>query len=330
VAVVSRVLDWFWLVSAERAIRAPSGAPSARALELSARASLAHEAAQRTLRPAEPFAQPGAEALACELYREAIHAALVAHLELRTAGAGAAPVPDLASTLAQLDGALLERLPGRGAELTELRAELVPGSYLAFAELSAADQKRLAGRLESLCEVLLEPLSGLQRNLQRIWVRRVLHVAVVLGLLASVVWGVTATLRWRADKTDLAARAAWTVSSNYAVGGCTSPQQRCVGGENYFFHTGQEPDPWIRFDLGKERRVSGISVENRRDCCPERADPLAVAVSVDGKKWTEVTRRTGSFTEWTEHFPSTKVRYVKLHVPAPRAILHLSRVRIFP
>jgi len=327
---VSRVLDWFWLVSAERAARAPFGTASARVLELSARASLAYEAAQRTARPAEPFAQTGAEALSCELYREAIHAALVAHLELRSAGAGAAPVPELAPALDQVDAAVRERLADGGAALDALRSELVSGSYLAFAELAAAEQKRLSGRLGSLSEALLEPLSGLRRRLERIWARRVLHVAVLLGVLASAVWGLRATLRWREDKTDLAARATWTVSSTYAVGGCNSPQQRCVGGENYFFHTGQEQNPWVKFDLGKERRVSGIAVENRRDCCSERADPLVVAVSVDGKKWTEVARHTGSFTEWSKGFPAAKARYVKLQVAAPHAILHLSRVRIFP
>lgn len=329
-AVVSRVLDWFWLASAERAVRAPFGEVSPRVVELSARAALAYEAAQRTARPAEPFAQTGAEALACELYREAIHAALLAHVEIGAAGAAAAPVPDLASALERVDQGLLDRLAGRGAELTELRAQLAAGSYLVFSELSSADQKRLATRLESLSDVLLEPLSGLRRRLERIWVRRVLHVAVVLGVLAMGVWGIRSILRWREQSTDLAARATWTLSSNYALGGCKSPLQQCPGGENYFFHTGQEPDPWIRFDLGKERRISGVAVENRRDCCPERAAPLAVAVSVDGKEWKEVARHNGSFTDWSKRFPGTKARYVKFHVPAPSAILHLSRVRIYP
>ena len=328
--MVARVLDWFWLASAERAVRAPAGTPSPRVLELTARAAVAYEAADRTANPAEPFAQTGAEALACELYREAIHAALVAHLELGSAGAGAAPVPELPSVLERFDAALLERLPAGGAELTALRVELGSGSYLGFAELPRAEQKRLLGRLESLAGVLLEPLSGLRRRLERIWARRVLHVAVLLGLVVGSVWGVRTALRWNYEKTDLAPRATWTLSSNYAVGGCKSPEQHCVGGENYFFHTGQEPDPWIRFDLGKERRISAITVENRRDCCPERANPLVVAVSVDGKKWTEVARHTGAFTEWSKRFPSTKARYVKLHVPGTATILHLARVRIFP
>jgi hypothetical protein len=328
-AVVHRVLDWFWLTSAERAARVPLGG-SARVLELSSRAALAYEAGQRTLRPAEPFAQMGAEALASELFREAIHAALAAHLEVESPGVAAAPVPDLASLEERIDAALIARLGPSGAQLTALRAELGAGSYLRFAELSAGEQKQLAARFEALCGALLDPLSGVRHRLERIWARRVLHLLGLLAAVLAVVWSVQATLRWRREATDLAPRAGWTLSSNWAAGGCKSPEQVCVGGESYFFHTGQEPDPWIRFDLGKERRVSGVSVENRRDCCTERADPLVVAVSSDGKKWSEVARHSGSFTEWTARFPSTKARYVKLHVPGPPTVLHLSRVRIYP
>lgn len=300
-------------------------------LELSPRAALALEAGQRTLRPAEPFAQPGAEALACALFRESIHASLAAHLELENGGAAGAPVPDLERLLERLDAPLLARLDGGGAELTALRTELGSGSYLAFAELPAREQQQLAARLEKLAARLLEPLSGVRRRLEQIWVRRLVHVGALLGVVLALVWSVQAALRWHRESTDLAPHATWTVSSSYDASGCKSPQQTCVGGENYFFHTGQEADPWIRFDLGKERHVSAISVENRRDCCEERADPLAVAVSSDGKKWTEVGRRTGTFSEWTKRFPaSTKARYVKLHVPGPPSILHLARVRIYP
>ena len=299
-------------------------------LELSSRAALAFEAGQRTLRPAEPFTQAGAEALSCELFREAIHAALAAHLELTSAGVAAAPVPELATLAERIDAALVERLGPTGAELSALRAELAPGSFLHFAELPPREQKQLATRFETLAEGLLEPLSGLRRRLERIWARRVLHVVVLLAVVATLVWSVQATLRWRLDRTDIASRATWTVSSNYAAGGCTSPQQVCGGGEGYFFHTNHELDPWVTFDLGKERRISGISVENRRDCCGERADPLAVAVSLDGRKWTEVARHTGTFTEWTQRFSSTKARYVKLHLPGRTTHFHLSRVRIFP
>lgn len=327
--VVTRVLDWFWLTSAERAIRTPVSGPSARVLALSAQAALAFEAAQRTARPTEPFAVEGAEALACELYREAIHAALVAHLE-RSAATPPAEVSDLSSALERVDAAVLAPIPGVEAELSGLRSELGTGSYLAFAALPKPDQQKLAARLEALCGLLLEPLAGLRRGLERIWARRVLHVFVLLLLLGAAAWGLKSFSRWRTQKADYAPRASFTISSSYGVGGCKSPKQTCEGGENYFFHTVQESDPWITFDLRKVRSVGGIEVENRLDCCPERASPLAVDVSTDAKRWTEVARRTGPFSTWRQSFPEVDARYVRLHVPVASGILHLSRVRILP
>ncbi len=101
-------------------------------------------------------------------------------------------------------------------------------------------------------------------------------------------------------------------------------------GETYFFHTNQERDPWIVFDLGTERHVSAVELDNRLDCCTERANPLAIAVSTDQKKWTEVARSKQEFTTLRKRFSTVKARYVKIHVPRPDGILHLSHVRIFP
>jgi len=221
-------------------------------------------------------------------------------------------------------------VPGAEAELTGLRAELGTGSYLTFAALPKAEQRKLALRLEALCGLLLDPLHGLRRGLERIWARRVLNVFVLCMLLGGVAWGVQSFNRFREQKSDYAPRATWTLSSSYAAGGCKSPKQQCPDGENYFFHTGQEADPWITFDLKHTRSVGAVEVDNRLDCCQERATPLAIDVSTDAATWTEVARHTGSFTTWRASFPSVDARYVRIHVPAPSAILHLSRVRILP
>lgn len=322
-------MDWFWLASAERAVRAPDSGPSARVLELSAHASLAFEVAQRTARPTEPFAVEGADALACELFREAIHAALVAHAE-RGATSPEAALSDLATVLERVDATLLSRIPGAEAELTALRSELATGSFLGFAALPKAEQKKLALRLEALGERLLAPLAGLRQGLERIWARRVLHVSALLALLGALAFGVHAFGEWRAQRGDLAARATWVASSDFGVGGCKSPKQHCEAGQNYFFHTAQEADPALTFDLGKVRQVSGVEIENRLDCCQERADPLVVEVSTNGARWKEVARHTGTFTTWRAPFSTARARYVKIHVPVPSGVLHLSRVRIIP
>ena len=340
VAVASRFLEWFWLRAAERSVRAESGVAAPRVLDLIGRAALAVEVAGRTERPPEPFAQGGADVIAAELYREAIHWALLAHVELgasRAAASDAAggvasesgPAASLTQLLERVDTALLARAAGGDDGVAQLRADLA-GSYREFAELEANAQRQLAERLERASQLLLEPLGSLQRQLERIWVRRVVHVLGV-GLLALLAaFGVKQVSRMQERTHDLAAHASWTTSSRYPAGGCESPRQECAGGENYFFHTSQESDPSVTFDLGKERRVSTVEVDNRVECCSERANPLAIDVSTDKKKWREVARHTGDFTTTRLTFDSQRVRYVKIHIPAPSAILHLARVRIYP
>jgi hypothetical protein len=351
--VGSRFFEWFWLRGAERSARAESGVASSRVLELIGRASLASEVAARTERPPEPFAHGGADAVAAELYREAIHWALAAHVELRAAreeasdagagvpvsGAVAAPndavaapndaVAPVSTLLERTDGALLASAAGGSEGLVALRSDL-SASYVEFAELEPSAQRKLVERLEHAQEVLLEPLATLQRRLERIWVRRVVHVLAAVVLFGAVVFGARQIARVNERSHDLAVHASWTTSSRYPQGGCASPRQDCAGGENYFFHTMQESDPSVIFDLGKERRVSAVEIDNRLDCCTERANPLAIDVSKDKKTWHEVARHTGEFTTMRETFDSVRARYVKIHIPQPSAILHLSRVRIYP
>jgi hypothetical protein len=70
-------------------------------------------------------------------------------------------------------------------------------------------------------------------------------------------------------------------------------------------------------------------VENRLDCCGERARPLVIEISSDRKKWTQVVRHDDFFTTWRASFPRVRARFVRVRVPGS-GILHLSRVRILP
>lgn len=327
-------MDWFWQTSAERALRAAGQGASPRVLGLTAHAVLAREAAERTLRPAEPFSQPGNEGLACELYRQAIHFALLAHdaaaAEAAPPADDTAPVSDLASLFERVDAGLLSRAAGGDAALAELRAELTGSTYLEFAALAPAAQKRLADRLDAFCRGVTEALEARRQRLERLWVRRIAHVLALFAVLGAVLWGVRAVSAWNERRNDLAVHASWKASSIYPAGGCKSPEQHCAGGENYFFHTNQETNPWIQFDLRKEREVSGVELENRLDCCPERAGVIVVEVSNDQRRWKQVARHTGEFTTLKKHFGTVKARYVRIVIPQQNAILHLSRVRIFP
>jgi hypothetical protein len=337
-----KIFDWFWQRPAERALRAAVSRLTPRALDFAARAELAEEAATRTLWPREPFTRPGNEALACELYREAIHFALLAHDTLRDSekpaeGGGDPPTAateprasDMKSLLERSDGALLRRAAGGESDLAELGSRLTRSSYLEFAELPPGEQKRLAGRLAALCRNLVEPLSGLRQRLGRIWVRRTIHVLTVLAVIGAALLTLHLRSVSRERKTDLARSASWKASSIHPYGGCKSPEQHCAGGENYFFHTAEQDNPWVIFDLGKEKRVSGVEIENRLDCCFEKAQHMVVDVSRDQKKWKQVAKSTAEFSTFRRSFSTVKARYVRIRVPEPKSILHLSRVRIFP
>ena len=88
-------------------------------------------------------------------------------------------------------------------------------------------------------------------------------------------------------------------------------------------------NPWIEFDLGALQRVSMVRVENRQDCCGERAVPLAVEVSRDHRRWQSVARRDAVFSTWDAAFDSVETRWIRLRVLKP-STLHLHSVGIYP
>jgi hypothetical protein len=91
------------------------------------------------------------------------------------------------------------------------------------------------------------------------------------------------------------------------------------------FHTEQENNPWVEYDLGAPKPIHRVEVANRSDCCDDRAIPLVVELSNDRTNWTEVARRDSEFQSWTAKFATKTVRYVRLRVPRVTA-LHLKEV----
>lgn len=94
-----------------------------------------------------------------------------------------------------------------------------------------------------------------------------------------------------------------------------------------FFHTNEEDSPWVQYDLGEPKTFHEVEVQNRLDCCGDRAVPLVVEVSDDEKSWTQVARMDEPFARWVPTFPPRRARYVRLRV-ARRSILHLEAVAI--
>ena len=150
---------------------------------------------------------------------------------------------------------------------------------------------------------------------------------VAVLLLGALVGGLVFAAEELSHGPDLAAGKPWQASSSYS--GCTLSEHRC--GSNpvkIFFHTDEEDQPWVQLDLEHKTRVASVELVNRSDLGPDRAYPIVVEVSADGKRWTEVARRDTSYTTWRADFEPKSARYVRAKV-LKRTWFHLERFSVY-
>lgn len=293
----------------------PALTPSQHALRERARVALAlADACAHAELPGDAGLDEDAPAQAVSLYRDAVYWSLCAlspdarHPDLPTAfEAELVRVRAVAATdeaLGALRRALLER------DLRETFA------------LPRDEQRADAARAGALAHALLDSLDARERRLRA----RVTRVgAVALGAVCLL--GAAFVAR-HALRTDHARRASWRASSataGFALEGRGPHAQ--PGPVGAFFHTAEEPSPWVALDLGASVTVREVAIENRVDCCGERALPLAVELSHDGRAWTEVARRARPFNEWSARFAPRTARYVRLRAMR-LTTLHLHAVSV--
>ena len=311
-----RLIEWFWRGRALADSRQALSAFRAKARPLLQRAKASADIASDAL-TTEPV-DSSVHAVACELYRQSAFWAASA-----TASAQDAP-PE--SVWGALDDSLLATVAS-GAESPEsLRDLLHRGSFIHFAELAPAEQRRTCALLRKLSTALLVEADEYVRGGRAIRQQRFNRLGGLAVVLAGLVFLAPSAYSSLDQLNQLAAGKPWRASSQYGSGGCQSPIQTCPG--PYFFHTQvDDPSPWVEFDLGSEKTVSRVQVENRTDCCFDRALPLVVELSGDQKTWRVVATRDQVFTSWRATFEPAKARYVRLRVTKP-GILHLSRVSV--
>jgi hypothetical protein len=169
-------------------------------------------------------------------------------------------------------------------------------------------------------DVRERPLRALEAITLKALARIVLTVLLVAGAVGAIII-------LRPQPPNLAAGKPWTVSS---IGYDCHPDQGECGGvkTRIFFHTKDEDNPWLRYDLGSKKEISALRVENRQDGEGARAVPLVVEVSDDGTNFKEVARRTDDFSVWKPSFPRVSARYVRLRV-ARKSMFHLEAVEIY-
>jgi hypothetical protein len=308
--MLRRILDWFWLSSRARAMRACAGRLTGRAEVLALRARMSDAIARQTLKPPEPYQEGKPEAVVCELFRQSIHWSLEARRELEARGESPSTPASIAAESSE-----------------EFAREVVARSFSDFAELDEREQAELMQKLDQCSRALLEPLPSKQLESRRLWLTRAVRIGGACLLFALLV---TTGAKRLEDSRDLARGRPWKTSSQFPQSvGCKSPEQECNESPGFFFHTAYQESPSIEFDLGEAKTISSVVVQNRTDCCADRAIPLVVEVSENPGEWREVRRRTKDFETWRGRFPSTRARWVRLSVPRG-TFLHLLRVKILP
>jgi len=149
-----------------------------------------------------------------------------------------------------------------------------------------------------------------------------------VALLALLGCLVSPRLRARLFPRDLAARASW-VASSFVPPNPLSGVGPATDRHDLFFHTTISDHPWIEIDLGARRVIRSLLIENRRDCCRERALPLNFEIFDEGMdQWRVVAQRRSAFEVWTRSFPAVRARRVRVRLAAS-GILHLRRISLY-
>jgi hypothetical protein len=192
-----------------------------------------------------------------------------------------------------------------------------------WAKLPKDQRGRAALALRKLGHRLAADLDAGARRLRRALLVRWLRIGVPVLAVGLAIW-----LPLRSLGGNLALHRPVTVVTSHPAFG-TDPKQLVDGDrQNLGFHTIQAPNQNVTIDLGSVRRISRVVVYNRSDCCQERAVPLRLELSKDGKGFTIIEERHEPFDRWQVELPDTTARYVRLS-DQKSDFFHLSEVEVY-
>jgi hypothetical protein len=158
--------------------------------------------------------------------------------------------------------------------------------------------------------------------------RRVVRGATVFAVVIALAIVIIPRLMTFTAPVDLAKDKPWRASSMLFP--CFPDRIDCGGTRTtIFFHTAEEKEPWVQFDLQQPTAFSSATIVNRRDAAKERAVPLILEVSDDEQTWRTLARQDAEFSVWKPKFDRTTARFVRLKV-ARQSYLHLDAVRLHP
>jgi len=312
--MANKALEWIFVTDALRAARAEFHRDEAVRGAALQQARLLGEIAGRIAEPAEPLPPGDRSPVVVRVLRDGVALALSAGKPAADPGAGPvvkAPVepPDLATTWNATPDGVLRDAAADPDDVAAVKATLLPA-----AGATASDEA--VTRARAFLDRLLWNADAPRRRVEALLIQRWLRVMAVLIVLALLAVGLRFAIRGKnvLEGKPFAVSSSWT--------GCSSDPS-CDG--VLLFHTNNENEPWVIFDLLKPTTIHEIDVTNRLDSYQDRAVPLVAELSTDRQHWKEVGRRADAFTTWTVRFPATSARYIRLKV-ARVSTFHLKSV----
>lgn len=232
-----------------------------------------------------------------------VHAIAVAHHPERNLP----PVDSTADSLSQG----LATLPHPPPELAKVRPWLEDGDPLAFDRLPHDEALERRAQLDRFIEDLrhrIEPRTERELSLVR---------KLRLGALGFIIASALSFLGWKALAPTNIARGKPVMASSRHPQSTAPPDGLTDGstGGAYGVHTRDEDGAWVMVDLQSSYRVGRIKVFNRGDGYFDEGLPFALELSENGVDFTEVERRTTSFSRlrpWAFDANGQQARYVRV------------------
>jgi hypothetical protein len=210
------------------------------------------------------------------------------------------------------------------AERAILQRGLGPQGENQLAMLEKSARVRAAQGLHKLATALAQSIDAAEKGVRRVRIIRWARVTAGALVVAASVWFV-------ADKAqshpNLALNRPVTVVTPEAVP--HDPEALVDGNRtNLGFHTVAAPNQHVTIDLGAIHRIRQVVVYNRSDCCQQRAVPLRLELSSDGKGFKQVSEKKEVFDRWEVAVPRMDARYVRL-TDLGSTYFHLAEVEVY-
>jgi hypothetical protein len=225
---------------------------------------------------------------------------------------------------------LMEALARAGleppSELERQRALLSSEGPCSVDRLGPGELELAADDLEACVECLsqwVQPPSAAELKMQR----GLRFGAVGLVLLAILGWigaRLARPVNLARNRPVHASSEAFSTSAEGAVDGIRY-------GAQLGFHSGEQDEPWLSIDLGREVTIARVAAYGRGDCCFDQSIPLAFEVADDGTTYRPVAQRGEPFSQpnpWIIEARDLKARFVRFRT-LRRSFLVLSEVEVY-